>query len=308
MRNVVVTGASNALGRHVVERLRVRRGVERIVGVETSASSDWLPGVELLSFGSDHRERVEFLRDNSIDTVIDSGLAPSAASVNAQTADARVIEIMRLGAAVGHEGVPVRAWVVASSSAVYPITSDAPRFQQESDETDSSTGSVAASLLEAETYARDVAGRAPHLNVSVLRLQQLSGPDARGPLADLLMQPVLPSVIGFDPPLQLLALDDAARALAFAGQLELAGIYNVASSGVVRLSEAKVELERRALPVLPIEAGPLAPLARRLQLPYVPEGMLDLLRFGQALDTSKLASAGFRPDFDQRACLAALRR
>jgi UDP-glucose 4-epimerase len=191
---------------------------------------------------------------------------------------------------------------------VYPITSNAPRFQQESDETDASTGSIAASLLEAETYARDVAVRAPHLNVSVLRLQQLSGSDARGPLADLLMQPVLPSVIGFDPPLQLLALDDAARALTFAGQLELAGIYNVASSGVVRLSEAKVELERRALPVLPIEAGALAPLARRLQLPYVPEGMLDLLRFGQTLDTSKLASAGFLPDFDQRDCLADLRR
>jgi UDP-glucose 4-epimerase len=308
MRNVVVTGASNVLGRRVAEHLRDKEGVERIAGVETAASAEWIDGVELMSFGSDHRESIEFLRDNAIDTMIDCGLAPDPAGLTAAAAEARVIEIMRLGAAAGHAGVPVRAWVIASSSAVYPITSNAPLLQRENGETRSDEGSVSAWLLEAEAYARDVAERTPYLDVSVLRLQQLSGRDARGPLAELLTQPVLPSVIGFDPQLQLLELDDAVRALIFAAELELAGIYNVASSGVVRLSEAMRELERPTLPVLPIEAGGLTSLARRFGLPHVPDGLLDLMRFGHALDTSKIASAGFHPDFDQRACLASLRR
>jgi len=59
--------------------------------------------------------------------------------------------------------------------------------------------------------------------------------------------------------------------------------------------------------VLPLEAGPLGLIARRTGIPHVPSGTLDLLRFGHALDTSKLAASGFAPEYDQAACLATLR-
>lgn len=306
MRNVLVTGAASPLGKRLIEHLRSHDDVERVVGVEPPTSSDWIEGATLVSLGSDHREWVDLLQDDAIDTVIDCGLVPDRNGTRAEPVEAKVVDAMRLGAAVGHSSARVRAWVVASSSAVYPIDSHAPLLWREESDVAAAQNPVADSILEAEGYVRDVAERTPHLNVAILRLQQLCGPGVRGPLASLLANPRAASPIGFDPPLQLLAVDDAVRALAYAAEVELAGLYNVASSGVLRRSEAARLLGRSSWPVLPFEVGSFAPVARSLGLPHVPSGMLDLLRFGQAIDTSKLAAAGFHPERDQRDCLASL--
>lgn len=308
MRNVLVTAAVSPLGRHLLEYLRDRGDAERLVGVEPRPGSVQIDDVELVTLETDHRELVGFLARREIDTVIHCGLAPDRSGGCAEPSEARVIETMRLGAAVASPETHVRSWVVASSSAVYPVSSHAPLLHREDGEVDAAEGSLAASVLEAEEYARDIAARAPHLNVAILRLQQPAGAGVASPLSSLLSQPVLPAVIGFDAPLQLLAIDDAVRALAFAAQVELAGVYNVASSGTIRFSEAVHALGRRALPVLPVEAGLLAPLARRLGVPHVPVGLLGVLRFGNALDTAKLATAGFAPEHDQTSCLRSLRR
>lgn len=307
MRNVLVTGASAPLGRRLIEHLRESESeVESVVGVEPAASSEWIDGVELVAFAADHRALVEFLNDHQIDTVIHCGLAPDRSGAVGGPSEARVIDTMRLGTAVATAGVPVRCWVVASSSSVYPAGTKAPLLHREGGDVETSEGTTASSLLEAEEYVRDVAERAPHLNVSILRLQQLVGDGIRSPIAALLNQAVLPSPIGFDAALQLLAVEDAVRALAFAGRLELAGIYNVASVGTVRFSEVARSLKKRVFPVLPLPAGPFQGLARRLGVPHVPDDLLPTVCFGHALDTSKLAAAGFEPEYDQAGCLAHL--
>ena len=307
MKRVVVTGASSPLGHRVLERLRRLDGTERIVGVEPAASSKHMPGVELLSFNADHRDLVDFLCTNQIDTVIHCGMAPDRSGGLTEAREAKVIDTMRLGAVLASDEVPVRSWVVASSSSVYPVSSRAPLLHREDSETDDDESSPATSLLEAEEYVRDVAARCPHLNAAILRLQQLVGEGVRCPMSPVLEQPILPSVIGFDATIQLLSIEDAVRALVFAARVELAGVYNVASLGMLRMSEVARELDRPSLPVLPLEAGLLAPVARMARIPHVPSRMLELLRFGHALDTSKLAAAGFAAEYDQAACLATLR-
>lgn len=307
MKGVMVTGASSPLGRRVLEALRRLDDTERIVGVEPAASAKQMEGVEPLSFSADHRELTDYLCANQIDTVIHCGMAPDRSGGSSEAQEAKVIDTMRLGAVLGSDEVPVRSWVVASSSAVYPVTSRAPLLHREDSETEDDESSPATSLLEAEEYVRDVAARCPHLNVAILRLQQLVGKGVRCPISPLLEQPILPSVIGFDATIQLLSIEDAVRALIFAARVELAGVYNVASQGMLRMSEVARHLDRPSLPVLPLEAGLLTPLARMARIPHVPSGMAELLRFGHALDTSKIAAAGFAPEYDQAACLAALR-
>lgn len=309
MKNVLVTGAATPLGRGVLHHLRGHEGIEHLVGLEPETSSDWVAGAELVRFPSEHRELVGLLAEQPIDTVIHCDMAPDRSGSQATASEARVVETMRLGAAVASPDSSVRSWVIASSSSVYPIGSQGPLLYRETHELDGALDGPAASLREAEDYARDVAARRPHLDVAILRLQQLVGPKVRSPMGALLDQPVLPRVIGYDPPIQLLALEDAVEALVFAARLELAGVYNVASAGLVRMSEIVRALGRRSLPVLPFEAaGLLGAMARRAGVPHVPEGLLPTLRFGNGVDTHKLASAGFAPGYDQDDCLAALRR
>lgn len=306
MRRVLVTGASAPLGRRLLERLRAHADVEQAVGVERSSTAGRLEGVEQIVFSADHRELNHVLSEREIDTVIHCSLAPDRTGQYAYPCEARVIDTMRLGAAIAHEGSPVRCWVVASSSDVYPVDSHAPLLRREDAALDPREGTIAESLIEAEGYARGVAERCPHLNVAILRLQQIVGEGVRSPIASLLGQPVLPALIGYDAPLQLLALDDAVRALIHAAELELAGVYNVASTGLLRYSEVRELIGRRALPVLPIGAGALSPLARLARIPHVPEGMLGPMLYGHAVDTAKIAASGFHPYHDQSSCLEAL--
>ena len=303
MHRVLVNGAASPLGRALLAQLRDAEGIERVMGIEPTASSDWLDGVELVSFEPDHRAIVDLFEDLQIDTVFHCGMAPDRNGTSREPAGGRVIDTMRLGAAIGHTGSPVRSWVLASSSGVYPVASHAPLLHTERETRPADDGSPEASLVEAEDYARDLARRSPHLNVAILRLQELVGPRVRGPVASLLEQPILPWIPGFDPPLQLLHLDDAARALGLAGELELAGVYNVASEGILRWSQVGEILERPTAPVVPWPFGFFDGVARSLGLPHVPPSLAGLLRFGHAIDTAKLRDAGWKAEADQAACL-----
>ena len=306
MRRILVTGASSPLGSRVSDRLRATSGVVEVVGVDLVTQSDTAETLRVGSSGLDHRALAELLRDHEIDTAVHCALALDRRGVSVEPAGGDVIGTMRLCAALGDKTLPIRSLVLASSSAVYPVKSYAPLLHLEEGTTESGETSPAASLLQAEDYARDVAERSPHLNVAILRLGEIAGVGLRGPLSALLKQRVVVKAVGFDPLVQLLHMDDAARALAFAAEIELAGVYNLASAGTIRWSEAARALGKRVAPVLPLEAGPLQQLLRGLRLPYIPNGMLGMLRFGLAMDTAKLAAAGFTPKYDQKACLEAL--
>jgi UDP-glucose 4-epimerase len=113
-------------------------------------------------------------------------------------------------------------------------------------------------------------------------------------------------VIGHDPVLQFLHIEDAVAAVCFAAELELAGVYNVASRGLIRLNEFVEALDRASIWLPPFEMGPLTSIAARLGLPHIAEGMHDRLRFGHAIDTGKIEAAGFKPSADQLDCAALL--
>lgn len=305
MKNVMVDGASSPLGAAIAEALSHRPEVERLVGVEPELSSSWSPEVELIDSEPDHRLMFQYMQDYKIDTVIQCGLAPDRTGDHREPEAGNVIETMRLGAAIGHKGSPVRSWVVLSSSAIYPIDSKRPLLNSEDSELVSDEDLLNSTLAEAEEYAVDVACQSPHLNVSILRLQEIVGSEMRGPLSSHFDQAIVPYVLGHDPVLQFLHVEDAIDAVTFAADLELAGIYNVASRGVIRLEEFLRFLEKRTIPVLPLESGLLGSLAGSIGLPYLPDHLLPHMRFGHAIDTGKIEAAGYKPRADQLDCASA---
>lgn len=311
MRRVVVIGATSPLGRRVVEKLRADSGIGLVRGVEVRAPGrDPLPEGDDLDFVPlvpDHRLFADYLEKEGIDTVIQGDLVPDRSGLDARKGEADVIATMCLGAAIGHAGSRVRSWVLASSSAIYPIGSHAPLLQRERQERPREEETPAASIAEAEDYARDLAHRLPHVNVAILRLQQLIGPGVRGPLGSLLARSPVPTLIGFDPAIQLLHLEDAADAIGFVARSELAGVYNVASRGLIHWRDAVRAAGRASLPVLPVRVAGLEPVLERLKIPFVPAALMDLLRFGHAIDTTKIERAGWQPRYDQRDCLATFR-
>ena len=302
-RSVLVTGVNRPLGRRVAEVLHDEPWVGRVVGLESVSGSDWLEDVHFVADDKDMRQLVGLFDEFAIDTVIHCAFAADRGGFSAELSGGDVIYMLRLGAAITEPKTPVRSLVVASSSDVYPIETHAPLLYEEDAELVSDDDSLPATLVEAENYAREVAERALHIDVALLRLAPVIGRGWRTPFGRLLGERPLPVPLGYDPTLQLLHVDDAVDALCFAAEKELAGVYNVASEGLLRWSQVPEALECRAVPLPPLELGPLRRVARTLGLPWIPEGLAPRLRLGHAVDTAKLAAAGYAPTHDQLACL-----
>ena len=124
--------------------------------------------------------------------------------------------------------------VAVSSTEVYPVIGPRPTWRREDEVLQPPAESAAALALEAEDLLREVAEHQPHISIGILRLADLAGPGACSALASLLCGAAVPLVPGYDPLVQFLHPDDAARAIEHAVTLELAGTFNVTGDGVVR--------------------------------------------------------------------------
>jgi UDP-glucose 4-epimerase len=116
--------------------------------------------------------------------------------------------------------------------------------------------------------------------------------------------PLVPSPFGYDPRLQFIHEDDAEEVLYRATREDHPGIFNVAGTGVLLLSQAI-----RICGTIPLGIpAPLASLAasavRRLGLIDFPTDQVQFLVYGRVADNQRLKDVfGFTPLFSTRAAL-----
>jgi len=129
-------------------------------------------------------------------------------------------------------------------------------------------------------------------------------------LARYLSLPIVPTFAGFDPRLQLLHEDDAVEAIVRAVLGDHPGVFNVAASGVVLLSQAIAIMGGTPAPVLPPYGRWIGRLALRAAAHVNLQAHLaDLIAFGSVVDCSNLETAfGWRPAYTSRAVMDALAR
>jgi UDP-glucose 4-epimerase len=140
--------------------------------------------------------------------------------------------------------------------------------------------------------------------LSILRFANVIGPSMDSPLTRYLRLPVVPTVLGYDPRLQLCHESDAVEVLRRACVEEHAGIYNVAGPGIIYLSQAIRLVGRPSLPVpLPLVNG-VTELVRRSGRIDLPVDQLRFLLYGRVGDITRLRSLfGYEPRFSTKAAL-----
>ena len=108
---------------------------------------------------------------------------------------------------------------------------------------------------------------------------------------------------GYDPTLQLTHRDDCVEALRLAAKRGPAGAYNIAAPGAEPLSKLLDAAGKLHAPLLPPFGIELAAFAlRKSGVAFLSPQLLDLLRWGRVLSTSKAARfLGFRAARDTRA-------
>jgi len=133
----------------------------------------------------------------------------------------------------------------------------------------------------------------------MLRYQPSLGPSTDSQVTRYLNAPVVPTFLGFDPRLQFLHETDGLEALLAAIRNPVRGALNVAAPGTIGLTKMLRLAGKVNVPVpAPVFSATLN-TGRRVGMPPISPDFRRLLRFGRAVDVTRLIDeVGYVPRFD----------
>ncbi|HEX7744879.1 MAG TPA: NAD-dependent epimerase/dehydratase family protein [Micromonosporaceae bacterium] len=297
---VVVTGVSRYLAAQVAARLAADPSIGRVVGLDPVEPA---PGLATVLRDVEHvrasaATALTVIADLDADVVVHLAIstAPDQQHSRAAMKEQNVIGTMQLLASC-QRAPRLRKLVVRSSTAAYGASFRDPTvFTEETEPREVPRGGFARDILDIEGYARGFRRRRPDVIATVLRLAPLIGSTADTTLTRYFAQPIVPTVLGRDPRLQFIHLDDALAVLHRSVAEDHPGTYNVAGAGVLTLSQAIRRAGRVAVPVLEPGLSGAAGVARALGFDRYGLDQLDLFVHGRVVDTTRLVSEyGFAP-------------
>ena len=299
-RVVLVTGVAGTFASRVsrtLAELPESAGIDRVVGIDTRPPDGDLGGVKFVR--ADIRTPVvgKVMAVEDVDTVVHLDVNPSEmARGGSGVKERNVIGTMQLLAACQRSS-QVTKFVLGSSTAVYGTSPRDPALFTESTEPQGGVRSgFPKDAVEVESYVRGFSRRRQDVIITILRLAQVLHPDIESPLRNYFANPMLPSVLGFDPRLQFTHLDDGLAVFTESVTADRPGTFNVAGEGVMLLSQVARRLGKPVIPLPPLGFAALAGRAIRTMGGEMSPDLHRLLTYGRAVDVSALRDIfGYEP-------------
>ncbi|MEZ5175336.1 MAG: NAD-dependent epimerase/dehydratase family protein [Acidimicrobiia bacterium] len=298
MHKVFVTGAASWTGGQLVLRLEQRRDVEVIAVDDTQPRIRFRSRFERLSL-----ERLAVAR---LILEVEPSFVVHLQSVHRTAEEGRTTEgEERIVGALALFGAierlkSVRSVVVKSDTAYYGASPRNPSVLAETTRPKGTPSRYQRDLTEMERFVTEMADRHDHIRYTILRFAPLFGPSIANPFSRYLTLPIVPTLLGFDPRIQVTHEHDAVAAIEHAIDRDTEGTFNVASDGQLYLSRV-LRLGRRIPQPLPgrLFDSALGALARADIV--VPSHVKAVLKHGRVVDTRRMRSPfGFEPSYTCR--------
>jgi UDP-glucose 4-epimerase len=278
---LALTGTASFLGLRLLQRAVETRGGDAVVAIDTLAPPTDL-GVrhrqlDLTEPAADER-LLRVLQEERVDTLLHLAFFTTPRRDRNAAHEVESIGTLAVMAAAAAAGV--KHVVMRSFTAVYGACGQNPSVLTEERPLEGNPGLPwLRDKLEAEQHAAAFARRYPELLVTILRFAPLFGPGVRTFYTRLFDKRVVPTLMGFDPLVQLLHPDDAVAAAEAALARPIAGAVNVVPSRPMPLIAALHLAQKVPIPV----PHPLAYLASdalwAAGLVEAPGAFLDYARY-----------------------------
>lgn len=297
--SVALTGASGKLGGALLEKLLARRDVHAVVVFDLAAPAQSHFKLKFepldLTAGSADRTLSDALKKHEVEALAHLPLLTSPDDP-AYAHEVEAIGTMRVLAGLAQS--EVHRVVMASTTSVYGASPRNPNHLEERWPLVSSSRSrYLRDKVEMEKQLKSFAEAHPDRAVTVLRFPPIVGPGVYDPFAYYLARRFAPVVVGFDPLVQLVHVDDALHAIERALFEDLPGEYNVGSRGVLPLSTVLQSAGVRALPLPYLGTAPAVRLTNSLGLTRTPPALLDFVRYLCVADLRKAERTGLGGQF-----------
>ncbi|MEZ4409881.1 MAG: NAD-dependent epimerase/dehydratase family protein [Polyangiales bacterium] len=303
-RTVALTGADGFLGRNLIGLLEDDDRVGRVLAIDvknppTAGRKTRFYKVDLTQPSVD-QSLAEIFASEGVDTVLHMAFLASPTHARAWAHELESVGTMHvLNACRQHT---VRRFVLWSQTLIYGALPSNPNHLTEDHPL---RGSAESRFLQDKIQAEEAVARfarqVPGTTCTVLRLAPILGPTVTNWLTRFLGHRLVPTLMGFDPLVQLLHEVDALAAFKLAVMRDAPGTYNIVGDGVLPLSTVIHLAGRSPLPVPHPLAKPLASALWTAQLSEAPPPFVDYLRWVCVADGAKAArELGFRPAFTTR--------
>ena len=247
-RAVALTGALTFLGRNLLGLLERDPSVGRIVTLDLDAPPT--AGPKTRSYRVDLTQPTagakvgEILRAERVDALVHLAFLSTPTHAEAFAHELESVGTMHVVRAVREAGTP--RLVLGSSTTLYGPHAKNPNFLTERAPL---RGIKGCKFLADKIDAEREVERLKDTHLVVLRLAPVLGPSARGWVARWLSRRAVPTLLGYDPLVQLVHELDAVRALELALSTPARGAFNVVGQGVLPLSTVVKLAGRLAVPL-----------------------------------------------------------
>lgn len=307
MGRIAITGASSFLGERFLRRL-IRDGHgDDIVVIDVAEPS--------ISEGSIHFRRVDLTEPAADQAMLDLFKADGIetlvhmaffTSPRRDTTNAHELEsIGTLAVLAAAAAANVKNVVMRSFTFVYGARAQNPALIRE--ETPLPSRAALGWLrdkVEAEEHAASFAKRYPDMAVRVLRFAPLLGPYLRTFYTRIFDRRLVPTLMGYDPLLQLLHPDDAEEALVRAAFSDARGVFNITPRGVLPLATGIHLSGKVPAPVPHLAAYFMVDALYAAGIVEAPSGFMDYVRYPCVADGEKAKrQLGFSARYSSRDAL-----
>jgi UDP-glucose 4-epimerase len=218
-----------------------------ILGLDSVQPKDAIPGLDFIQADIRNPLLVELLKAEQIEIVCHLAFQESTRRSEAAF-DHNVMGTMKVLGACAES--PVKKIVLMSSTAVYGANFKNPAYlTEEAPLAGSKNYGSLRDLIEIEAFCNGFRRQFPEKTLAILRFPNIVGPTVDTPMTKFLQEPLSPSLLGFDPMMQLIHEDDVVNGLVHVVQQDYPGVFNVAAEDLLPFSKVMGLAGKKRIPV-----------------------------------------------------------
>ena len=307
-RVVAVTGAYSFIGAELIKRLERDRRYYKVLAIDIRKPTFPMSKTQFhkidLTMPTADADLAAIWKREGVDTVVHAAFLSTPTHANAWAHELESIGTMHVLNACAETAV--RKLVVWSQTVVYGAHPLNPNFLSEEHELrgHASRSRFVKDKAEVERQVRRFAAEHEETIVTTLRTAATLGPHIRNFATRFFARPVAPTMMGYDPLMQLVHERDVIDAFTLTVDNDFAGEFNVVGEGVLPYSTILAMMGKVPLPMPHFVARPLSRALWATQIFDSPPNFLDFLRFLCVADGAKARRVmGFAPLYDIKATI-----
>jgi UDP-glucose 4-epimerase len=299
---VLITGICGRLGRRLTRRLHRERSV---VGIDRRDFDGRPKDVQHHKFDIRRKKTQDVFRQHRLAAVVHLGVMHDPRVSQAEHHSWNVVGFQRLLDFVAQYDVP--KLVVLSSANVYGPRPDNPQFlAEDAPLLGGAAFSEIRDLIEVDMLAQSFFWKRPETETVILRPCHIVGGVRNAP-SNYLRLKAIPTLLGFDPMVQVIHQDDVVNAITAALRPGVRGIFNIAGPPPLPLSRLIEKTGRPRITIPHFLATGIIQSLWRYRVTSFPAPELDHIRYVCMVDDRRArAELGYAPEHDIEATVRAV--